>query len=41
VDDQNIVQIERLRLLSDYITDLRDLQAIEAETYSENKLDPF
>jgi uncharacterized protein YutE (UPF0331/DUF86 family) len=35
---QNDVLLERLRLLNEYVSDLRDLQGLEFEAYTENKL---
>jgi len=38
VNPQNNVLLERLRLLNEYINDLRTLQRIELDTYQENKI---
>jgi len=38
VGGQNDVLIERLRLLNEYVSDLRDLQGLEFDAYAENKL---
>jgi uncharacterized protein YutE (UPF0331/DUF86 family) len=35
---QNDVLLERLRLLNEYVSDLRDLQGLDFDAYTENKL---
>jgi len=37
VDEQGVIR-ERLKLLSEYVNDLLELQGVDLETYTENKL---
>lgn len=36
--DGDDVILQRLKLLNEYVSDLRELAAVDADTYAENKL---